>query len=91
MNWLIGTFIAVLITLHHLSISWIAESRSLESIMTGGITARIDTLALVLAFVLLRTLVFLLPGFMLSWFCLELIGFVLAKRELDAVQNRKDV
>lgn len=68
-----------------------AESRNLESIMTGGITARIDTLALVVAFVLLRTLVFLLPGFMLSWLCLELIGFVQAKRELDAVQNRKDV
>ena len=88
---MIGAFIAVLITLHHLSIGWMAESRSLESIMTGGITARIDTVALVLAFVLLRTLVFLLPGFMLSWLCLELIGFVQAKRELDAVQNRKDV
>ena len=84
MNWLNAAFLVILIILHHFSIGWMAKSRSTELIMTGGSLSEIGTISSVLGFILLRTtLVLLLPGFMLSWLCLELIDFLQEKRELE--------
>ena len=63
----------------------IRKSRTIETIMTGGSFSEIGTIIPVLGFVLLRTtIVFILPGFILSWLCLELIDFLLEKRRMSA-------
>ena len=76
-----AAFLVLLGTLHHFSIGWMAESRIIEYIMTGGSDAGIGTIAAVLGFILLRMIiVFLLPGFILSRLGLELIDFLFASR-----------
>ena len=84
MNQLNTVFLTILIVLHYFSIGWMAESRTIETIMTGGSFSEIGTIIPVLGFILLRTtIVFILPGFLLSWFCLELIDFLLEKRRMS--------
>jgi type III secretory pathway component EscU len=91
MNWLNAAFLVILIVLHYFSIGWMAESRSIEMIMTGGSFSEIGTISSVLGFILLRTtIVFILPGFMLSWLCMELIDFLLEKREFQKTLKRED-
>ena len=76
-----AAFLVFLGILHHFGIGWMAESRIIEYIMTGGSDAGIGTVATVLGFILLRMIiVFLLPGFILSRLGLELIDFLLASR-----------
>jgi hypothetical protein len=82
MNWLTAAFLGVLILLHHFSIGWMAQSRSIELIMTGGSIPGIGTISSVLGFILLRTtIVLLLPGFVFGWLSLELMDFLQEKRE----------
>ena len=85
MNRLNAVFLTLLVVLHYFSIGWMAESRAIETIMTGGSSSEIGTIIPVLGFILLRmTSIFILPGFILSWFCLELIDFLLEKRRMSA-------
>ncbi len=75
-NWLNAGFLVILVILHYLSISWMAQSRSIEMIMACGSPPGISTVGAILGFILLRTtIIFLLPGFILSYICLELFDF----------------
>jgi hypothetical protein len=90
MNWLTGAFLAILIILHHLSIGWMAQSRSIELIMTGGSIPGIGIISSVLGFILLRTtIVLLLPGFIFSWLCLELMDFLQEKRKPEKIIEKE--
>jgi hypothetical protein len=81
----------ILIILHHISLDWMAESRSIEMIMTGGSPSEIGTVSYVLGFMLLRlSVIFVLPGFILGWLCFEMIDFVLEKRKLEKLLKNDD-
>ena len=68
-----------------------AESRTIETIMTGGSFSEIGTIISVLGFILLRTvIVFIVPGFIFSWLGLELIEFLLEKREFERIQKSEN-
>ena len=91
MNWLIAALWAILIILHHISIDWMAESRSIELIMTGGSPSEIGTISYVLGFIFLRmTVIFILPGFIFGWLCFEMLDFVLQKRKLEKPLKNDD-
>ena len=91
MNQLNAAFLALLLVLHYFSIGWMAESRTIETIMTGGSFSEIGMIISVLGFILLRTtILFIIPGFVLSWIGLELIDFLLEKKELEKIRKSKN-
>ena len=91
MNWLIAVLWVILIILHQISIDWIAESRSIEMIMTGGSPSEIGAVSYVLGFIFLRMAdIFVLPGFILGWFCFEMFDFVLEKKKLEKLLKNDD-
>ena len=84
MNWLIAVLWLILIILHQISFDWMANSRSIEMIMTAGSPSEIGAVSYVLGFIFLRmAVIFVLPGFILGWFCFEMFDFVLDKKKLE--------